>query len=153
MLLVGFVLLLLAAAISWPPDGARSATQFNIVLQYDETDDAIDPCDPEPDLATCGHTGDLALILEAAAQHWESIFEDNHEVLMRYRWVEDSDPSADVVDTDASGRPLEVILRFPASFNYFYDPTPFEDEENALKGPAHSIIAIGAETFWLYPRQ
>ena len=129
MLLVGFVLLLLAAAISWPPDGARSATQFNIVLQYDETDDAIDPCDPEPDLATCGHTGDLALILEAAAQHWESIFEDNHEVLMRYRWVEDSDPSADVVDTDASGRPLEVILRFPASFNYFYDPTPFEDEE------------------------
>lgn len=129
MLLVGFVLLLLAVATSWPPNTVRSATQFNIVLEYDETGDAIDPCDAEPPLPTCGHTGHLAFILEAAAQHWESIIEDNHEVLMRYRWVPDSDPSAAVVETDADGRPTEILLRFPASFNYFYDPTPQDDEE------------------------
>lgn len=149
MLLAGFVLLLLAAAISWPPDGAKSATQFNIVLQYDETGDAVDPCDPEPPQPTCGHTEDLAIILEAAAQHWESIFEDNHEVLMRYRWVDASDPSASVAETDANGRPIDVLLRFPASFTYFYDPTPFEDEEFFMQPRLYRTVhpAEQAEAF------
>jgi len=131
-----FAAALIGGGLSWSPENARSATQFNIVLLYDETGDAVDPCDLDPSLHTCGHTGDLALILEAAAQHWENIFEDSHEILIRYRWVDDSLPSATIVEVDANGRPIEALLKFPADpfpdepgFTYFYDPTPFEDEE------------------------
>src|SRR5262245_18658368 len=108
-----------------PP--AQGASNFDIVLQFDQTGDAVDPCELE--FPTCGHDADLATAMLAAAQHWESIFEDDHTLLIRYRWVDDSDPSTSVVDTDADGRATEAIIRFPANRSYFYDPTPGVDEE------------------------
>ncbi len=106
---------------------ANSASNFNITLEFDETGDAIDPCDD--DLPACGHDDDLAAIMAEAAARWEDIIEDSHTLHIRYRWVADSLPSADVTMTDANGRPTEAVIRVPANRNYFYDPTPSDDEE------------------------
>jgi hypothetical protein len=106
----------------------EAATSFDIVVEFDPTDDAIDPCEGEG-LPTCGHDADLAAIMAAAATYWEDVIEDDHTMTVRYRWIADSDPSADVVTLDAAGRTTEGIIRIPAGRSYFYDPTPLDDDE------------------------
>jgi hypothetical protein len=142
-------LLVLVALFEGAPQ-AGGATQFNIVLQYDSSGDGVDPCaDYEPDQPTCGHNADLDLIMQAVAQHWENIIEDNHEILIRYRWAEVSDPSAQIVDLNAAGQPIEAIVRIPVTFNFFYDATPAVDEEFFMQGrlyrtlhPAEQAVAF-----------
>jgi hypothetical protein len=109
------------------PSSVGGVSSFNIVLQFDQTGDAIDPC--AESFPTCGHDDDLASIMLAAAQHWEDIIEDDHEILIRFRWVDAPDPSASIMETDANGRPTEALIRIPANRSYFYDPTPSDDLE------------------------
>lgn len=120
---------------------AVGSTQFNIVLQYDPSGNGVDPCnDYDPAQPTCGHNDDLHLIMEAVAQHWENVIEDNHEILIRYRWADVSLPSAQIVDQNGSGQPTEAIVRFPVTFNYFYDSTPMVDEEFDMRGRLYRTL-------------
>jgi hypothetical protein len=106
---------------------AGGVSSFNITLEFDQTGDAVDPCAGM--FPTCGHDDDLAAAMLAAAQHWKDIIEDDHTIHIRFRWVDESLPSADVTETDANGRPTEALIRIPAGRSYFYDPTPGVDEE------------------------
>lgn len=128
-----FSLIALAAACSvafvMATGSASSAGEFDIVLEYDETGDGIDPCDGVEPQPACGHTAELAAIMQAAADRWEAIVEDSHTLTIRYRWTDDTLPSSQTVATDVNGQPTESIVRIPASFNWYYDPTPGDDTE------------------------
>ena len=139
LLVLGALLLPVALSVLAPLAGG--ATQFNIVLQYDPSGDGVDPCaDYEPDQPTCGHNADLDLIMQAVAQHWENTIEDNHEILIRYRWAEVSDPSAQIVGLNAAGQPTEAIVRIPVTFNFFYDTTPAVDQEFDMQGRLYRTL-------------
>src|SRR3990170_4602474 len=42
-------------------------------------------------------------------------------------------PSSQTTDIDASGHPTSAIVRVPADMGFWYDPTPFEDEEFTME--------------------
>jgi hypothetical protein len=130
--------LLVAASINAFVSPVRGVSSFNIVLQFDQTGDAIDPCvEPFP---TCGEDADLAATMIAAAQHWEDIIEDDHEILISFRWVDESDPSASIIETDAAGRPTEALIRIPANRSYFYDSTPHDDDEFDMQARLYRTV-------------
>src|SRR5262245_27540847 len=121
-------LTLLLAAVSIEP-----ARAIQIHLIYDPGgQDAVDPCATDfiiengvlkevPRYAACrgpggtlfDHTPELAQIMQAAADQWEDIREDDHEVEIRYWWLspEKGSPDSNVLERDASGRPTESRIR------------------------------------------
>jgi hypothetical protein len=130
----------------------KPAQALNINLIYDPNgEDAVDPCESEliiddqglikevPKYAACrgpdntffDHTPELMQIMEAAADQWRDIIEDNHTVEIRYWWLapEKGAPDALVLERDGSGRPTNSRMRISSNLTYFYDPTPDTDEE------------------------
>ncbi len=114
---------------------AAPAQAVGISIIYDDTiPGAIDPCDyEEEELPACAdevdRTDEMIFLVEVAAAYWSTIYHDLHSIEIHTAWVVDQAPSASVVTADANGRALEARLRVPADLPWFYDPTPFEDEE------------------------
>jgi hypothetical protein len=131
--------LLLALVVVLAAPGRADAIQIQLV--YDPGSDGVDPCQtyvitPEGEIglveachALIDRTPDLTLHLGVAAVYWQNVFKDDHDLTIRYRWVLESLPSANVIATDAQGRPIEGIVRVPANFKYYYDPNPLDDDE------------------------
>ncbi len=143
-------LTLMLAAVPMEP-----ARAIQIHLIYDPGGaDAVDPCATElvienglikevPKYAACtgpdgtlvDHTPELAQIMQAAADQWGDIIEDDHEVEIRYWWLspEKGSPDSNILERDASGRPTESRIRVSADLSYRFDATPAADEEFDLR--------------------
>ncbi len=125
---------------------SHNARALDIELQYDAAGDgAIDPCselvlEEEGGLRyyhACplgvDRTTDLTKIFESAAASWEAIIEDDHEILIRYWWLDPAEglPHAKIIEKDASAKPTEVEIAISADKGgpYFFDKSPGTDEE------------------------
>ena len=108
--------------------GARLRA-LNITLDYEPQNNTEDPAfDPNGTLLTD--------VLRAAADHWESIILDNHDMTIRF-WYEESTEfiaSAKTLDS-ANNRVTLGRIKFDIrdSMNnlrdWWFDPTPEEDSE------------------------
>src|SRR5690606_26921149 len=74
-------------------------------------------------------TDEMLFLVQVAAAYWATIFQDSHLYDIRVAWVIDSLPSAQTTKIDDQGRPTAAIVRVPANKYFWYDPTPFDDEE------------------------
>lgn len=113
---------------------ASPAQAVGITIIYDDTiAGAIDPCDYEEELPACAdevdRTDEMILLAQVAAAYWSTIYHDAHSIEIHAAWVVDQAPSAGIVSADANGRALEARLRVPADTSWYYDPTPFDDDE------------------------
>ena len=125
-----FVLSLFVPILATTPNGA-SAVGINVY--YDETiPSAVDPCSLE-DTSACPDgvplNDELEFMAQVAAAYWSVIFHDMHNMEIRVAWVTGEAPFARIVQVDGQGRPLVADLLVTAETNWFWDPTPFEDEE------------------------
>jgi len=133
------------------PQPAR-AVDFFVV--FDQTDpEGIDPCTPNPDFKVCPdgepETDQMLAIVKAAADHWSDIIEDDHTILILVSWFNPdfgSKPEAAILDTDTEGRTTVARIRIGPTINYFYDPTPNDDEEFNMR-PALFRTLHPAERF------
>lgn len=130
---VGYGAALLAAFLLLSTPAAR-AVDFTVI--YDPTDpQGIDPCAPAQ-LTVCPdgepQTDDMVAVIEAAAQHWSDIVEDDHSITIFVSWFNPafgSKPEASIEETDADGRTTVARIRIAPNVTYFYDPTPGDDDE------------------------
>jgi hypothetical protein len=125
-----FVVALLAPYFAFAP---RDAGAVGIYVYYDDSiASAVDPCELD-DSPACPSgvplNDDLELYAQIASAYWAVIFHDAHDMTIRVGWVTGEAPFARVVDVDDQGRPLLADVLITADFNWFWDPTPFEDEE------------------------
>lgn len=131
LLLVALLMLSLLPAASKPVDA------ISIKVVYDDTvPNAVDPCADESYPACVDgepRTDEMLFLVQVAAAYWASIFQDSHLYDIRVAWVIDSMPSAQTTNIDAQGRPTSAIVRVPANMSFWYDPTPFDDEEFDMK--------------------
>lgn len=109
------------------------ASAVGINVYYDDTiNTAVDPCTLE-DTSACPDgealNDELELMAQIAAAYWSVIFHDMHNMEIRVAWVSGEAPFARVVQTDGQGRPLVADVLITAETDWFWDPTPFEDEE------------------------
>lgn len=113
---------------------ANPVGAVGITIIYDPTiPGAIDPCDAEDELPACAddedRTNDMIFLAQVAAAYWSTILHDAHSIEIHTAWVVDQAPSAGIVSADANGRALEARLRVPADLPWYYDQTPFDDDE------------------------
>ncbi|MEZ4569581.1 MAG: hypothetical protein R2849_04490 [Thermomicrobiales bacterium] len=66
---------------------------------------------------------------QVAAAYYSVIFHDMHNMDIRIAWVSGEAPFARIVETDGQGRPTVADVLITAETDWFWDPTPFEDEE------------------------
>ena len=129
-LAVCFVLSLFVPLIA---ANSQETSAVGINVYYDGTiDDAIDPCDFDnspacPDGEALND--ELELMAQIAAAYYAVIFHDMHNMDIRVGWVNGEAPFARIVEVDGQGRPLVADVLIRADINWFWDSTPFDDEE------------------------
>ncbi|WP_425408079.1 hypothetical protein [Hyphococcus sp.] len=125
----------LAAAATLGFTGPANSVDFIVV--YDQTDpQGIDPCTANMGFQVCPNgqpqTDQMVDIIEAAANHWADIIEDDHTIIILASWYNPafgSKPEASIEATDAQGRTTLARVRIGPTLKYFYDPTPNDDTE------------------------
>lgn len=130
---VAALLLVALLVVSMLPVASRQAEAINIVALYDESvPGAVKPCS-DPAYHSCpdgvDRTDEMVLLVQIAAAYWASIFHDSHLYDIKVAWKVGGLPSAQITNIDANGRPTAAIVRVPADMAFWYDPTPFDDEE------------------------
>ncbi len=112
---------------------APETSAVGINVYYDDTiASAVDPCALADQSACPGGqpmNDELEFMAQVAAAYWSVIFHDMHNMEIRVAWVSGESPFARVVEVDDDGRPLVADVLVTAETNWFWDPTPFEDEE------------------------
>jgi len=125
-----FVLSVVAPLLTLAP---RDAGAVGINVIYDGTiKGAIDPCKLKIEQACpdgVSRTPEMLFLAQVAAAYWSVIFHDAHNLTIRVAWVAGEDPFTRVEQVDAQGRPKLADILVRADYNWFYDPTPFDDEE------------------------
>ncbi|QKX15540.1 hypothetical protein [Microbulbifer sp. YPW1] len=109
-----------------------TALEINLVFDPDGSG-AVDPCDDG--LAACGHTEELIQIVGSVADHFESIIQDEHEMTIRFWWLDPAlgAPDALIIERDEDGKPIEARIRISANLNYYYDTFPDFDSEFVMR--------------------
>ena len=125
-----FALSLLMPLVTLQPEGG-SAVGINVI--YDDTiEDAVDPCELDNSPACPDGeplNDDLEFMTQVAAAYWSTIFHDMHNMEVRVGWVTGESPFARIEQVDGQGRPLVVDLLITADFNWYWDESPFDDDE------------------------
>ncbi len=132
-LLACFATMLVVPFLASTPQRAGAV---GIYVYYDDTiASAVDPCSLE-DLSACPEgepmNDELELMAQIAAAYYSVIFHDMHNMDIRVAWVSGEAPFARIIETDDQGRPLVADVLITAETNWFWDPTPFEDEEFSM---------------------
>ena len=106
---------------------AAGARAIDITVFYDPNPvAAVTCCDG---FQCCGNVVAMETLMEAAVSRWENIIEDNHSLTIRWWFADINKPLASIISVDGNGRPTEGTVQFPADAIYFYDPSPFGDDE------------------------
>ena len=136
--LINIPVLLVVAILLVPLFGIKNSYSLEINLIFDPSGSgAVDPCVDE--LAACSggvdKTPQLTEIVESVANYFESIIQDDHEIEMRYWWLDPSlgAPDALVLERDMDGKITKSRIRISSNLNYFYDETPNSDSEFLMR--------------------
>ncbi|RIK36342.1 MAG: hypothetical protein DCC58_19365, partial [Chloroflexi bacterium] len=130
---VGLALVGLLVFSLLPLMPAQRAEAIDLSVVYDPTvPGAVDPCS-DPSYPACPggvpRTDEMLFLVQVAAAYWATIFQDSHLFDIRVAWKVGGLPSAQTTNIDANGRPTAAIVRVPADMAFWYDPTPFDDDE------------------------